>query len=54
MSAEEFSRTVQETDVFVKLPSQKEEIVRNLRSNGHVVGFLGDGITMRRPSGRQT
>ena len=45
MSAEDFSRTVRETDVFVKLtPTQKEEIVRNLRSNGHVVGFLGDGI----------
>ncbi len=45
MSAEDFSRTVQETDIFVKLsPSQKEEIVRNLRTNGQVVGFMGDGI----------
>jgi Mg2+-importing ATPase len=45
MSREGFSRTVRDTDIFVKLsPSQKEEIVRNLRSNGHVVGFMGDGI----------
>ncbi len=45
MSREDFARTVQETDIFVKLsPSQKEEIVRNLRENGHVVGFMGDGI----------
>jgi P-type Mg2+ transporter len=45
MSQETFSKSVREADIFVKLsPSQKEEIVRNLRSNGHVVGFLGDGI----------
>ena len=45
LSPEAFSRTVREADIFVKLtPSQKEEIVRSLRSNGHVVGFLGDGI----------
>jgi Mg2+-importing ATPase len=31
--------------VFAKLtPSQKERIVRALHRNGHVVGFLGDGI----------
>ncbi|HET6420147.1 MAG TPA: magnesium-translocating P-type ATPase [Geobacteraceae bacterium] len=45
LTPEEFSRTVHESDIFVKItPGQKEEIVRNLRSNGHVVGFLGDGI----------
>ena len=34
-----------DSDVFVKLtPAQKEQIVQILRSNGHVVGFLGDGI----------
>jgi Mg2+-importing ATPase len=33
------------TTVFAKLtPSQKERIVRLLRSRNHVVGFLGDGI----------
>ncbi|HAR95368.1 MAG TPA: magnesium-translocating P-type ATPase, partial [Deltaproteobacteria bacterium] len=45
LSPDKFSRTVQDMNIFVKLsPSQKEEIVRNLRSNGHVVGFMGDGI----------
>ncbi|WP_198017611.1 magnesium-translocating P-type ATPase [Syntrophorhabdus aromaticivorans] len=45
LSEQEFSRTVVEADVFVKLtPAQKEEIVRTLRQKGHVVGFMGDGI----------
>jgi len=45
LSREEISRVVEEVDVFIKLtPSQKEEIVHCLRQNGHVVGFLGDGI----------
>lgn len=45
LSPGDFSRTVQENDIFVKLsPSQKEEIVSDLRANGHVVGFMGDGI----------
>jgi Mg2+-importing ATPase len=45
LSQEAFSKSVREADIFVKLsPSQKEGIVRDLRSNGHVVGFLGDGI----------
>ena len=40
-----FLETVLEADIFVKLsPAQKEQIVRDLRSNGHVVGFMGDGI----------
>lgn len=41
----QFSKAVEEYDIFVKLtPTQKEEIVRRLKENGHVVGFLGDGI----------
>jgi len=45
LSSEQFSKTVQDANVFVKLsPSQKEEIVSDLRRNGHVVGFMGDGI----------
>ncbi|OGR00069.1 MAG: magnesium-translocating P-type ATPase [Deltaproteobacteria bacterium RIFOXYD12_FULL_55_16] len=41
----DFKRVVEEVDVFVKLsPAQKEQIVRQLRENGHVVGFMGDGI----------
>lgn len=44
-SEEEFSRAVREANVFVKLsPSQKERIVLELRRQGHVVGFMGDGI----------
>ncbi|MGB9693031.1 MAG: HAD-IC family P-type ATPase, partial [Candidatus Sumerlaeaceae bacterium] len=36
---------VEETQVFVKLaPMQKERIVKQLRLNGHVVGYMGDGI----------
>jgi P-type Mg2+ transporter len=45
MSQENFNQTVLKADVFVKLtPTQKEEIVKALRRQGHVVGFLGDGI----------
>lgn len=36
---------VEKTNVFAKLsPGQKARIVRILRQNGHVVGFMGDGI----------
>jgi Mg2+-importing ATPase len=36
---------VRETDVFAEVePNQKDRIIRSLRSTGHVVGFLGDGI----------
>jgi Mg2+-importing ATPase len=36
---------VESTTVFAKLtPLHKERIVRALRANGHVVGFMGDGI----------
>ncbi len=36
---------VERNTVFAKLsPLDKERIVRSLRNNGHVVGFLGDGI----------
>ncbi len=36
---------VETTTVFAKLsPLDKERVVRALRANGHVVGFMGDGI----------
>ena len=36
---------VEKTTVFAKLsPTHKERVVRALRANGHVVGFMGDGI----------
>ena len=38
-------RAVESTTVFAKLsPIDKERVVRALRGNGHVVGFMGDGI----------
>jgi Mg2+-importing ATPase len=38
-------QAVERRQVFAKLtPAQKERIVRALHANGHVVGFLGDGI----------
>ncbi|HOJ43291.1 MAG TPA: magnesium-translocating P-type ATPase, partial [Syntrophorhabdaceae bacterium] len=45
MTQQDFSRAIEENNVFVKLtPLQKEKIVAELRKNGHVVGFIGDGI----------
>jgi len=45
MPQETFLQTIHDADVFVKLtPAQKEQIVRCLRTEGHVVGFMGDGI----------
>ncbi len=45
LSPDEFSLAVQEGEVFVKVtPVQKEQIVRDMRARGHVVGFMGDGI----------
>ena len=36
---------VEEVDVFARVsPSQKNRIINALRSRGHTVGFLGDGI----------
>lgn len=36
---------VEQHTIFAKLsPLNKERIVRSLRANGHVVGFMGDGI----------
>ena len=45
MSDEELARVAEKTQVFAKLtPDQKARIVAVLRSNDHVVGFMGDGI----------
>lgn len=45
LTEEELSVVIEEHSIFVKLnPSQKATITRLLRENGHVVGFLGDGI----------
>ena len=45
MSDAELSVAAEKTTVFAKLsPTHKERIVRVLHDNGHVVGFMGDGI----------
>jgi len=39
------ARVVEEANVFCRLtPAQKDRIINALKNNGHVVGFLGDGI----------
>ncbi len=39
------ARVVEEANVFCRVtPAQKDRILHALRNNGHVVGFLGDGI----------
>ncbi|MEN3055734.1 MAG: magnesium-translocating P-type ATPase [Candidatus Methanosuratincola petrocarbonis] len=45
MHDDALSRVVEEANVFARLtPVQKDRIIAALRQNGHVVGFLGDGI----------
>jgi len=45
MNDAELAKAVATTQVFAKLtPSHKERIVRLLKANGQVVGFMGDGI----------
>ncbi|MGI5822455.1 MAG: magnesium-translocating P-type ATPase [Dethiobacteria bacterium] len=45
MSKDELRSAIEITNVFAKLsPQQKATIVSMLRENGHVVGYLGDGI----------
>jgi Mg2+-importing ATPase len=39
------SRVVEQANIFARVnPGQKDRIIHALRNNGHVVGFLGDGI----------
>nr|WP_189389103.1 magnesium-translocating P-type ATPase [Buttiauxella sp. B2] len=45
MSDEELAKLALRTTLFARLtPMHKERIVRLLRGEGHVVGFMGDGI----------
>ncbi len=45
MTDDELSTAVESTTIFAKLnPLHKERVIARLRANGHVVGFLGDGI----------
>ncbi len=45
MSDDALARVVEEANVFCRVtPAQKDRIINALKNNGHVVGFLGDGI----------
>lgn len=45
MTDEEFSKSVENTNIFAELsPSQKVDIIKSLKNNGHTVGFIGDGM----------
>ncbi|AZZ65454.1 magnesium-translocating P-type ATPase [Metamycoplasma phocicerebrale] len=45
LSDEELKIEVEKTQIFAKLsPDQKARIITILRKNGHVVGYMGDGI----------
>ncbi|HET8731536.1 MAG TPA: magnesium-translocating P-type ATPase [Moraxellaceae bacterium] len=45
MDESSLAAAVESHNVFARLtPAHKERIVRALKTNGHVVGFLGDGI----------
>ncbi|MCS7120806.1 MAG: magnesium-translocating P-type ATPase [Candidatus Bathyarchaeota archaeon] len=45
MHDDALSRVVEEANIFCRVtPSQKDRIINALKNNGHVVGFLGDGI----------
>ncbi len=45
MTDEELAKAAETTDVFARLtPQQKVRVVSVLRTNGHCVGFMGDGI----------
>ena len=45
MSDKELEKVVEEVDVFARLnPLQKERVVKTYKKNGHVVGYMGDGV----------
>ncbi len=45
MTDEELAKEVELVSIFAKLsPYDKERIIKTLRKNNHIVGFLGDGI----------
>ncbi|MGD0329421.1 MAG: magnesium-translocating P-type ATPase [Nitrososphaeria archaeon] len=39
------ARVVEENNIFARVnPAQKDRVINALRTNGHVVGYMGDGI----------
>jgi len=45
MSSSEIRSAVEEATIFARItPEQKLDVIKSLRANGHVVGFMGDGV----------
>lgn len=45
MTNEELIRAVEDCNIFARVnPEQKMQIIQTLQKNGHVVGYMGDGI----------
>jgi Mg2+-importing ATPase len=45
LSQEEQEKQIEKSNVFARVtPSQKLQIIATLRKNGHIVGYMGDGI----------
>ena len=45
LSDKDLKKKVEKIDIFAKLtPQQKSKIIKLLKSDGHTVGFMGDGI----------
>lgn len=45
MTDKELAKEVEEVNVFARMnPLQKERIIKTLKKNGHVVGYMGDGV----------
>ncbi len=45
LSSAEIKAAVEETTIFARItPEQKLDIIKALKANGHVVGFMGDGV----------
>ncbi len=45
MSDKKLETVVENVDVFARMnPMQKERVVKALKNNGHIVGYMGDGV----------
>lgn len=45
MTKEEFGSAVEKNNIFARVnPEQKMKIIQALQANGHIVGYMGDGI----------
>jgi len=45
MNSNELRGAVEEATIFARItPEQKLEIIKALKANGHIVGFMGDGV----------